>query len=268
MANAYQLLGKSAEAEQTFKKAIEIRPQYWGGYAWLGSFYYSSARYDDSSRMFTQMIALAPDSFRGYSNLGGVYLAQGHYPDAITQFERSVGIYPSGGAYSNLATAYFFQGNYSQAARTYEKAVEIGGKEIIAYVAWRNLGEAYYWAPGERQRSRDALQKAITLANERLSVNPRETDALYELALCYAMLQQSGPAINYLRRALDVSSPDPELLFTASKVYALLGNPQEAITFLQKAVRAGYSRPFIRDDPTFKRLANNVQFQTLVGAAN
>src|SRR5205823_11996665 len=50
-----------------FQKAIQLRPQYWGGYNWLGSFYYNAARYDDAARMFTQMIALAPDSYRGYS---------------------------------------------------------------------------------------------------------------------------------------------------------------------------------------------------------
>jgi eukaryotic-like serine/threonine-protein kinase len=266
LAYAYQLLGRMSDAEQTFQKAIQLRPQYWGGYNWLGAFYYNAARYDDAARMFTQMIALAPDSFRGYSNLGGVYLMEGHYPDSITQFERSVSIYPSGAAYSNLATAYFFQGNYAGAARTYEKAVQVGGNEIIAYVSWRNLGEAYYWAPGERARSRDTFLKAIALANERLGVNPRQTDAMYEIALSYAMLRQSGPALNYLKRALQTSSDDPELLFTAGKIYSLLGEPEAAMDFLEKAVQSRYPVHWIRDDPAFKTLANNVQFQKLVGA--
>jgi len=265
LAHAYQLLGKMNEAEQTFRKAIQLRPQYWGGYNWLGSFYSAAARYDDAARMFTQMIALAPDSFRGYSNLGGVYLWQGHYADAITQFERSVSVYPSGAAYSNLATAYFLQGNYSGAARTYEKAVQVGGNEIIAYQAWRNLGEAYYWAPGERSRSQEVFQKAIALAKERLAINPRDLDALYEVAFCYAMLREGGPALDYLKRALNTSSDDPELLLTAGKVYVLLGKPEQGLGFLTQAVNAQYSRFVIRDDPAFKTLANNVQFQKLVG---
>jgi tetratricopeptide (TPR) repeat protein/tRNA A-37 threonylcarbamoyl transferase component Bud32 len=266
LAHAYQLLGKMGEAEQTFQKAIQLRPQYWGGYNWLGSFYYNAARYDDAARMFTQMIALAPDSFRGYSNLGGVYLTQGHYPDAITQFGRSVSIYPSGGAYSNLASAYFFEGNYTQAAGTYEKAVQVGGNEIIAYQAWRNLGEAYYWIPDQRTRSRDALEKAVALAKERLAVNARDVDAMYEIAVCYAMLQQNGPALDFLKRALKTASDDPELLFTAGKVYVLLGKPEQGLSFLTKAVNAQYSKFVIRDDPAFKSLASNVQFQRLVGS--
>jgi serine/threonine protein kinase/tetratricopeptide (TPR) repeat protein len=266
LAHAYQLLGKMSDAEQTFQKAIQLRPQYWGGYNWLGSFYYNAARYDDAARMFTQMIALAPDSARGYSNLGGAYLAQGHYADAITQFARSVSIHPSGGAFSNLATAYFFQGDFAEAASTYEKAVKVGGNEIIAYQAWRNLGEAYYWSPGQKKRSREALEKAIELAKERLEVNARDLDAAYEIALCYAMLEQSSPALHFLKRAFDISPDDPELLFTAGKIYVLLGKPEEGMQFLDRAVQAQYSKFVIRDDPAFKRLADNVQFQTLVGA--
>jgi serine/threonine protein kinase/tetratricopeptide (TPR) repeat protein len=265
LAHAYQLLGKTAQAEQTFQKAIQLRPQYWGGYAWLGSFYYNAARYDEAAREFTQMIALAPDSFRGYSNLGGVYLLQGHYPDAITQFERSVSIYPSGGAYSNLATAYFFQGNYSGAARTYEKALQVGGNEVIAHITWMNLAEAYYWSPGERRRSRQACEKSIGLAQERLTINSRQLDATYEIAFCYAILQQSGRAEDYLQRALKISSDDPELLFTAGKIDVFVGKPDRAISFLEKAVRAGYSLNFVRDDPAFRSLASNVQFKKLVG---
>ncbi|MGE5735703.1 MAG: protein kinase domain-containing protein [Acidobacteriota bacterium] len=268
LAHAYQLLGNMGEAEQTFQKAIQLRPQYWGGYNWLGSFYYNAARYDDAARMFTQMIALAPDSFRGYSNLGAVYLLQGHYGDAITQFERSVAIYPTGGGYSNLATAYFFQGNYTDAARTYKRAVQVGGNEIIAYQAWRNLGEAYYWVPGQRSQAQAALEKAIVLANERLAMNPRDVDAIYEIAFCDALLQQRAPALDHLNRALAISPGDPELLFTAGKIYVLLGEPERGLNFLNKALQAHYSSNFIRDDPAFKSLANNVQFQKLVGGLN
>ena len=137
--------------------------------------------------------------------------------------------------------------------------------EIIAYQAWRNLGEAYYWAPGERSRSQEAFQKAIALAKERLAINPRDLDALYETAFCYAMLQEGGPALDYLKRALNTSSDDPELLLTAGKVYVLLGKPEQGLGFLTQAVNAQYSRFVIRDDPAFKTLANNVQFQKLVG---
>ncbi len=265
LASAYESLGKAKEAEQTYLRAIEMRPQYWGGYAWLGGFYSRHARYEDAARMYTEMIALAPDSFQGYNNLGGTYLYQGRYTDAIPQFQRSVSILPSVDAYSNLATALFLQGSFSDAARTYERAVEVGGNDALAYLAWGNLAEAYYWTPGQQDRATDAYQKAISLAKDRLQINQRDAFAMYHLALYQAMLNQQKPALEYLQHARELLDSDSELLFNAAKIYVRLGQPDVAMNFLQKSVAAGYSVPCVRDDPMFKTLANNVQFQSIVG---
>jgi tetratricopeptide (TPR) repeat protein len=99
-------------------------------------------------------------------------------------------------------------------------------------------------------------------------MNPRDVDATYEIAFCDALLQQRAPALDHLNRALAISPGDPELLFTAGKIYVLLGEPERGLNFLNKALQAHYSSNFIRDDPAFKSLANNVQFQKLVGGLN
>jgi eukaryotic-like serine/threonine-protein kinase len=264
LAHAYQLLGKMGEAEQTFQKAIQLRPQYWGGYAWLGGLYYRQSRYEDAARMYTEMIALAPDSFRGYSNLGGMYLFQGRYRDAIPQFQRSVSVFPSSDAYSNLGVAYFLEGSYLDAAQTYERALAVGDNDATSYLVWGNLAEAYYWVPGQRERAIRLYEKALTLAQEPLRINPHDAVALEHIALFNAMLHRSDMAYGYLRRALQASPDDSEVLFTAGKINAQLGKPEEAVHFLEKAVRGGYSVFFVRDDPLFHVMATNVQFQSLV----
>jgi serine/threonine-protein kinase len=264
LASAYESLGRANDAERTYLRAIELRPQYWGGYAWLGGFYWRHARYDDAARMYTEMIALAPDSFQGYNNLGVMYLLQGRYKDAIPQFQRSAAISPSLDAYSNLATALFLQGNFADAAHTYEHALEVGETDALAYIAWGNLAEAYYWTPGQRERAAAAYRKAASLANDRLKVNERDGFATYHLALYEAMLGQRGPALDHLDKALRLLNSDSELLFNAGKIHAQLGQPETALNFLQKSLASGYSVPFVRDDPMFKDLAGNVQFQKLV----
>jgi serine/threonine protein kinase/tetratricopeptide (TPR) repeat protein len=266
LATAYQRLGKLSDAEHTYLRAIELRPQYWGGYAWLGSFYWGQARYDDAARMFSQLIALAPDSFQGYSDLGGVYLTQDRYDDAIRELEKSVSIYPTSDAYSNLATAYFYRGDYTTAARTYEKAQQTGGSDTSSYLVWGNLAEGYYWAPGERDRSMAAYQKAIALAEDQLRVNARDTSVLDHLALYHAMLQHKTPALNYLQQAIALDSGDPELSFIAAKVYTQLGDQPTALNYLGRAINAGYSKYVVRADPMFKVLAGNPQFQKMSAA--
>jgi len=214
--------------------------------------------------MYTEMIALAPDSFRGYSNLGGMYLFQGRYRDAIPQFQRSVSVFPSSDAYSNLGVAYFLEGRYLDAAQTYEKALAVGDNDATSYLVWGNLAEAYYWVPGQRERAMRLYEKALTLAQEPLRINPHDAVALEHIALFNAMLHRSDIAYSYLRRALQISPSDSELLFTAGKVNAQLGKQEEAVQFLEEAVKAGYSVFFVRDDPLFHAMATNVHFQSLV----
>jgi serine/threonine-protein kinase len=264
LASAYESMGRAKDAEQTYLRAIELRPQYWGGYAWLGGFYWRHGRYDDAARMYTEMIALAPDSFQGYSNLGAMYLLEGRYNEAIPQVQRSIAIYPTLDGYSNLATAYFFQGSFPDAARTYEEALQIGGSDSLAYIGWGNLAEAYYWIPGQREHAASVYSRAIASAKDREKVNPRDLTALHYLALYQAMLGHENDAVRYLDRALRISHTDPELLFNAAKVYARLGRTEMALSFIQQASAAGYSRFFIRDDPMFRTLATNVQFQKLI----
>ena len=262
LAAAYESLGRTGEAEQTFQKAVHLRPQYWAGYAWLGGFYYHQARYDDAARMYTAWIAVAQDSFQGYNNLGGVYLLQGRYADAIPQLRRSVDINPTLDAYSNLATAYFYQGSFEDAAMAYQEAIRAGENDL-AYEAWGNLAEAYYWAPGERDRAVETYHRAIALALERVRVNPRDSRAFSALALYHAMLQEKGEASTYLQKAFQLAPNDAELSLERAKAEVQLGHNPAAFSALEKARSLGVSAYLVRDDPIFRPLASELQFQKL-----
>jgi tetratricopeptide (TPR) repeat protein/TolB-like protein/predicted Ser/Thr protein kinase len=263
LASAYEKLDRLDEAEQTYQKAIQLRPQYWAGYAWLGGFYNDRGRYDDAARMYTEWIALAPDSYQGYNNLGAMYLSQGRYGDAVPQFRRSADIKPTLDSYSNLGTAYFYQGSFADAARAYQDAVRVGENDADAYIAVGNLAEAYYWAPGERDEALKTYRRAITLADERLRVNPHDAHALSSRGLYHAMLQQKDVALTEIRQVLQLAPNDPEFRLDAAKAEAQLGDNQAALAALESARKLGVQASLVRDDPAFRVLAANVQFQKL-----
>jgi len=263
LAAAEENLGRPAEAEQTYQKAIQLRPQYWAGYAWLGGYYFHHARYDDAAHMYTDWIALAPDSFQGYNNLGAVYLLQGRYGEAIPQLRRSAEINPSLDAYSNLGTAYFYQGSMPEAARAYREAVRVGEHDSDVYYAWGNLAEAYYWDPGERERAAETYRQAIALGTERLAVNPRNAGVLSDLALYHAMLLEKSPALDLLQRALRLNPDNPEIQLEAAKVLLQFGQNPAAIAALEKSRKLGTSAFVVRDDPEFRPLASDVLYQSV-----
>jgi len=257
LAYAYEHLNQPAEAESAFQRAIALRPNYWATYNWLGGFYQRHARYADAAKMYAQVVKLAPDSFIGYNNLGIIHLAQGQYAEAIPLLERSLAIRSTGDARSNLAYAYFQTRRYADAARVFEEAVKLNDK---SYVAWGNLGDAYYWAPGRRADASPAYRKAIALGEESLRVNPRDAGVLASLATYHAMLGEKKPAQGALDQALRLAPTSPDLLFAAGLVHQQLGDSERALGALEKAVAAGLPVAQLRDAPNFDTLRGNPRF--------
>jgi tetratricopeptide (TPR) repeat protein/predicted Ser/Thr protein kinase len=259
---AYQNLGKFDEAERTYRKAIQLRPHYWAGYSWLGAFYYGQARYKEAEEMFRKVVALVPDSFRGHSNLGAVLVEEGRYRDAIATLESSIAIRPTAAAYSNLGNAYFFSRRYPDAIRVFEQAVKLDEQD---YLFWWNLGDAYYWSAGGRAQAVRPYRQAIALAEARLQVNLRDSDALGVSAVCHAMLGEEETAKKYIQRGLQINAEDAALRFRAALVYNRFGDSKAALDWLERAVAAGWSPTKLRDTPDFDPLRSDPRFKKLLG---
>ena len=261
LAYTYERLDRLDDAEKTYKQAIAMRPNYWATYNWLGLFYQRHARYEDASSMYSQVISLVPDSFTGYSNLGGICVLQGRYADSIPLLRKLLSIRPTADASSNLATAYFQMHRYPESSVEFEKAVKLDEKD---YQMWGNLGDAYYWSPGQRPQARQAYKRAIALGEERLRVNPRDFEILGYVAMYHAMCEERKPAIENLDAALRLNPKSPDLLFTAGIVYQQLGETSLALDSLERAVAGGISPTTLRDTPNFDNLRDNTRFLRLI----
>jgi tetratricopeptide (TPR) repeat protein/TolB-like protein len=261
LGSAYEGLGQLSEAEKTYQRAIALRPDYWAGYNWLGAFYWDQARYQDAADEFQRVVDLAPDSFRGYYNLGQTYTELDRYAEAIQTLQKSIAIRPTGAAYSNLGTAYFYSKRFTEAVGSYERAVQLDQND---YRVWRNLGDAYYWAPELRGKAHTAYQKAVSLSATALKLNPRDASALEFSAISKGMLGQRSAALDSIRRALRGNPKDPDLLFAAALVYNHFGKDAETLKWLAKARDAGISPARLRDTPDFDHFHGDSRFQKLL----
>jgi tetratricopeptide (TPR) repeat protein len=159
-----------------------------------------------------------------------------------------------------LATAYFQQKHFSDAAKFFEEAAALDPEN---YELWGNLGDAYYWAPGMRDRAAAAYRKALTLGEEQRKVNPRNANLLSYLAGYQAMLGEARAANETITEALRLMPRDPEVLYYAGLVHVQFGEREKAIDALQRSVAAGYSASAIRDTPNFAILENDPRYRAL-----
>ncbi len=262
LAFAYERLGRQADAERTFQRAIQLRPQYWAGYEWLGTFYAEHARYEEAARQFAQAVALAPDNPQGYRKLGGAYIFMGRYLKAIEMLQQAITLYPTSGAYSNLGIAYFNVRRFDDAVAAYEHACTPSSRD---YIACGNLARAYYWAPGRRGQAEEYYRRAIALAEDRLSINPRDGDPHILTSSYYAMLGDKLHALDHLQQALELRPNEPEYLLTAAIVHNQFGEKDDALKWLETAVSQGYSPSEIRVAPELDNLREEARFRKLVG---
>jgi serine/threonine protein kinase/tetratricopeptide (TPR) repeat protein len=259
LAEAYQNLNQLDKAEETFKRRISVRPNYWRAYSALGVFYISQAEYDKAQGLFEKAVSLKPNNYRDYSNLGAALLYEGRDEEATRAFEKSIAIRPSRSAYVNLAVAYLRLRKFDQAAWTTQQALKLDDSD---YQTWGNLGDCYYYG-GHQSDAMESYKKAISLAEQKLKINSKDTDVLSDLAGYWSMLGNRAQALDYLDRSL-VGNKDKELLFQAALVYNQLHETGTALEWLSKALAAGYSKSVASKTPNLDNLHDNLRYQALM----
>ena len=260
LAEVYQETNRMEKAEEVYKRVIGLRPQYVGGYSSLGVFYIVQAEYGKAQAMFEKAVSLAPDAYENYSNLGAALLYEGKYEEAAKAFELSVAIRPTSDAYVNSAAALFYLRQFPEAIQQNQLALKL---DANTYQIWGNLGDSYYYA-GDKAQAISSYRKAIALAEPQLKLNPRDPGALAALAYYSAMVDDQKAALGFLDRSLQIARGDKELLFNAAQVYNQLHQTGPALEFLSKALAAGYSRPVVAATANFDNLHENPQYQALM----
>jgi tetratricopeptide (TPR) repeat protein len=248
---ALQRLGRWDEAEASYLKAIELRPDLWSNHNHLGAFLYARGRLPEAEAAFRRARALAPENVRVLSNLAGVLHARDRLEEAEKVYREALAIQPWPTAAANLAALQFDQKRYADAARTLEQAVSGGTRN---YRTWHSFGAARYWAPGQRPAAAEAYRQAAALAEEQRRLDPRDALLAAYLADCYAMLGEPQKARRVAGEAVALAPGDHDVAAVVAGVHEELGDREAALRWLGVALRAGHSAGLIEADPTFEKL--------------
>lgn len=260
-AKAYQAQGKLTEAESTYKKAIEMKPDFWAGYNSLGIFYFRHGRYEDAIPQFRHVIELTPQNAKGYLNLGSMFYSLDRRTEAIEMYKRVLEIEPQYSAYSNLATLYYYDGHYKDAARMYEKALEQRDSD---YRVWGYLATAYGRIPDESHKEFAAYQRALSLAEKRLKINPRDPGLLVRLAVYNRELGERDKALSLLQQAVALQPKEVNVIFRIGSNYARLGERELALEWIERALDKGYAVEELERNPGFAELRDDERYQKIL----
>ena len=256
----YAETGRFDKALPEFEAAIALRPGFAGNYRALGLACFDNGRFDQAVEAFQRETELRPDDASAFQALGTAYHAGGRLTEALANYERAIAIAPSAFAYSNIGMIQYSKKRYQDAVSAYEKSARLVPSEAVTY---RNLGDALMRA-GARPRAIRAYQRAIDLAAEQLAVNQRDGRLISLQALCAVKMGETRRALARTADALAVSPADSEVLYQAGVVYALAGDRVRAGALLRDAVGRGFSATLLADDEDLASLRASPEFIALL----
>jgi tetratricopeptide (TPR) repeat protein len=260
LARAYEKLNQPEKAEAVYKQAIALRPNYWRGYDQLGGFYFSQADYAKAEQMYRIATEKDPQSFRSFSNLAATLSALGKDNEMVEALKKSIVLHPTRDAYYNLGAAQLKLRRYDESADAFRRSVQIAPQD---YTGWSGLGDAEYYG-GHQSQAMNDYRKAIELANAQLNASPNDAGVLADVAFMDAMIGDAPKAIDFMNRALTINHTDPQLMFGAAELYNQLHQTGPALEWLGKALQAGYPRSVVATAAALDNLHSNPQYQQLM----
>jgi tetratricopeptide (TPR) repeat protein len=144
MGTAYGALARQSEgspdagkylqlAEQAYRNAIQIVPDYEMAMDNLGAILADEGRTDEAVSQFQAAIAIEPDSIPAHEQLGNVMLGRRQFADATAQYMEILRIDPNNShALNNLGTLAAAQGDWDRAIAMYRAALNADPQSAIA----------------------------------------------------------------------------------------------------------------------------------------
>jgi tetratricopeptide (TPR) repeat protein len=255
----HEALRRLKEAEQAFRKAIDLQPQYAGGHRGLGVFLYGQGRYSEAARSFERAREIAPDNYRTYSRLGSAYFQLGHVEEAEKAMKQSIALKPNAVGYSSLCALSMFRERYAEAAALCEKGLQFGTASASGV---GNTAVAYRLS-GNEEKAQALFHRAIELARGELKVNPRNAESQAELAWLLAHTGDRAGAEQQIEAARESAPGDASVLFGSLVVYELLGQRERALAIFQALRKMNSFLEEIRARPELKSLRTDKRFKEI-----
>ena len=257
---AYRSVGQSDQAIAAGTQATQINPYLWVNYNSLGATYFALGQNQKALEAFKKVTDLAPGIPNGWANLGAVYYRMAQWSACIPAFQKAIEIEAKPLYHSQLGVAYFFLGRYKEAAGMFETAVQKDPKDSSFEV---NLADAYRWS-NQRDKAAKAYDQAIALAYKALEVNPKNANALADLAIAYAKKGDALNAAKFIRQARQIQPGNNGYMYREATIHTLAGEFREAAASLGDALRSGYSLEEAKADPELKPLRDRPEFDQLL----
>jgi len=206
------------EAEKSYRRAIELNPNYAIAHHWYASFLLEMGRKEEAIAEKRLALQLDPLSLIINSDLGFVYYNARQYDRAIEQLQKTIELDPGFiWTYQNLGFVYEQKKMYAESIASFQKALSLSpdSMEIQAELA------RAYAASGDSAQARQLLERLLKASADHYV-------ASFDFAMIYAALADKDRAFEWLQKAFDERSYQITSLQVEPRVDSLRSDPRFA----------------------------------------
>jgi serine/threonine protein kinase/Tfp pilus assembly protein PilF len=183
-----------AAAERTYKRAIELDPNYATAHHWYGYDLMCVERYDEAIDEIKRAYELDPLSLVINRNLGQVLYRAGRYDEALEALNKTLEMDPTFSAtHLYLGSVYLQKSRYEDALAEFQKEKEYSKGWGTRAEAW--IGVAYMKL-GQREKTQEILDELIKRSKQTY-VRPTS------IAMLYFILGEDDQGFQWLEKAYE-----------------------------------------------------------------
>ena len=184
------------EAEQEFKRAIELNPGYATAHHWYAHYLQAAGRTQESLSESNRAYELSPIDPETGVHLQFFYFYTHDYDRVIEQGRRTLEIDPAfHEIHLYLGLAYEQKGTYEEATTEFKKAVELSGSRVMTLSALAHV----YGVSGNTAAATKLLKELEDASKQRYVSS-------YDVAILYAGLGDKNRAFAFLQKAFEEGS--------------------------------------------------------------
>ena len=230
MANLGGLLvqtGKAGEAVAPLEQALEIDPDNAVAHSNLGTALNILKRFEGALIHYREALRLNPKHSAALVNLGLTLQSLGRFKEAVTHYEETLKLNPDSAlAHNNLANVLLQLGRLKEAAAHYEEALRL--KPGLAKVH-ENLADTLL----RLGRAKEAMAHY----KEALRLKPGVAEVHSALANLLLRLGRAAEAVEHYEKALKLKPDLPQDHHNLGYALVRLRRPKEAIAHYEEALR-------------------------------
>lgn len=185
-------LGNKKDAQDLFKVALKVNPQFAPAYDNLGNIAMLDGDLDQAEKYYLQSLKCNSHNPTSMYHMGQVESRRGDYTKALTWINHSLHINPNSSPAWNLqGELYLKQGNQPAAINSFKKAIHVKPENSRPYI---NLAGVY-----ERRADHEFAMEELKTA---IILNPNYKEGIYRVANMSLETKKYQQALEYYSRLL------------------------------------------------------------------